>query len=119
MTRKASWQQLHRDEFNALWRKWYRKNAKRKLAWQERRRDELRVWWRELKATTACEVCGESDPDCLHFHHRDRTTKEFNLGAAIGKSRDRVLAEVAKCCVLCANCHMKEHWLERREKKSG
>ena len=109
-----------RADQNAAWRRWYRDNAKRKVAWQLRRRVEIRVWWRELKATKRCERCGESDPDCLQFHHRDPATKEVTLSNAIIRwSREHILAEVAKCEVLCANCHLKHHWDARQRKKSG
>src|SRR5437868_15368713 len=64
-----------REQQNAAWRKWYVKNASRKIAWGERRRRELRVWWEGLKATKRCERCGESAPECLHFHHRDQAKK--------------------------------------------
>ncbi len=106
-----------RDQQNAAWRKWYAKNSARKIAWQRRRRHEMRTWWRELKATKQCERCGESAPECLHFHHRDRTQKEIDLGKVGSQgqwSKKRILAEVAKCDVLCANCHQKHHWQERR-----
>ena len=111
------WREQNRTRQNELWRRWYRKNAKRKYRWQRRRLDELREWWRELKRTMACEVCGESSPECLHFHHIDPATKEFCLGegAAFGKSKERILAELAKCRVLCGNCHAKHHWEERRK----
>ena len=104
-----------RDQYNAAWRKWYAKNAPLKRAWETRRRKEIRRWWDELKATKCCKRCGEDSPECLHFHHRDPEHKELELSNAIGRgwSRDRILAEVAKCDVLCANCHMKHHWNEK------
>ena len=104
-----------REQYNASWRKWYGKNAQRKMAWQKRRRDEIRQWWRELKATKRCEQCGESAPECLHFHHRDPAQKEIELGNVMryGWCKDRILAELDKCDVLCANCHLRHHWEER------
>ena len=104
-----------RDQQNAAWRKWYSKNAALKMSWAKRRRMELRRWWDELKATKQCQRCGEAAPECLHFHHRDPTEKEFALsnGVGWGWSKQRILAETAKCEVLCANCHMKHHWDER------
>jgi hypothetical protein len=101
--------------FNAAWRRWYGANAERKIAWQARRRDELRAWWRTFKADKACSVCGENAPECLHFHHDDPKTKELTLADAIahGWGVARILREVAKCRVLCANCHLKHHWRER------
>ena len=51
-----------------------------------------------------CVDCGETDPVVLEFDHlRD---KEFGIGKGL---RDRewrsVLDEMAKCEVICANCH--------------
>ena len=110
-----------RDEQNAAWRRWYRDNAKRKMAWQRRRKLEIRAWWTELKSSKRCERCGEADPDCLQFHHLDPTTKEVTVSRAVAGawSRERILAEVAKCEVLCANCHLKLHWEAKWRKWSG
>lgn len=74
------------------------------------------MWWEELKATKRCETCGEAAPECLHFHHRDPAEKDLELSTAVahGWSRPRLLAEAAKCDVLCANCHHKLHWEVRR-----
>lgn len=44
----------------------------------------------------------------LEFHHRDATTKEFGVGQFNG-SLERLLVEVAKCELLCANCHRQCH----------
>lgn len=52
--------------------------------------------------------CGESDPIALQLDHRDPAQKEHNVSALMAWAPlERVQAEVAKCDVLCANCHMK------------
>jgi hypothetical protein len=94
-----------RDRFNAAWRNWYSRNADRKMSWQRRRTAVNKEWWREFKATKTCSICGETAPECLEFHHRNPAEKSR-------ASKERVLAEVAKCDVLCANCHAKRHWEE-------
>lgn len=64
-----------------------------------------------IKSEIGCRRCRNSDFRCLDFHHIDPYTKLFNVGAAIGKSvsMERLLAEIAKCEVLCGNCHRLEH----------
>jgi hypothetical protein len=48
--------------------------------------------------------CGESDPVVLEFDHlRD---KSYNVSALLRAwSWNRVLQEIEKCEVVCANCH--------------
>jgi hypothetical protein len=55
-----------------------------------------------------CADCGESfSPWVMDFDHRDPKTKSFALAAghALLKPRDVLLAEIAKCDIVCANCH--------------
>jgi hypothetical protein len=54
--------------------------------------------------------CGEADICCLEFHHRDTSTKLFNISFR-GKqcSIKRLCAEIEKCIVVCKNCHTKLH----------
>ena len=75
------------------------------------RRDEILKWFRELcKQRQLCCPCGVSSPECLDFHHlRD---KDGNIATCIrskGWSKERVLRELEKCQVLCANCHRTVH----------
>lgn len=54
-----------------------------------------------------CVKCGYNK--CLRalsFHHRDRSTKKFGLGLVKIISWDKLVEEVEKCDLLCANCHM-------------
>lgn len=57
-----------------------------------------------------CVQCGESDPVVLEFDHIDRDIKDANICRAIWAnwSMKRLLAEIAKCQVLCANCHRRK-----------
>ena len=65
-------------------------------------------------ATHPCINCGEKDIVVLEFDHV-RGIKEFNISWAVFRqvSIKRMLDEIAKCDVRCANCH------RRKTAKSG
>lgn len=57
----------------------------------------------------SCAQCGYDRYDgALHFHHKDPSTKEFEI-SKISTSLERARLEVAKCILLCANCHAERH----------
>ena len=74
----------------------------------------LKDWFKMLKSNLVCEKCGENHPACLDFHHTKPSEKDANVTTLVSQqsSRVRILAEVGKCVVLCANCHRKLHWEE-------
>src|SRR5690349_16452391 len=87
----------------------HREEVKRKaLAYQQANRERLR----EYKSTLRCSQCGFDHPAALDFHHRDPAQKSFAIGSAVanGKSWATILAEIAKCDVLCRNCHAVLHF---------
>jgi hypothetical protein len=57
-----------------------------------------------------CIRCGYSKSlAALVFHHTDNN-KEFGIGAkGHTRSFDKLVAEAAKCELLCANCHAETH----------
>lgn len=65
-----------------------------------------------------CERCnGIFHPSVYDFHHRNPDEKEFNINTTTvcGTSWDALLIEVAKCALLCANCHREVHmFLDQR-----
>jgi hypothetical protein len=60
---------------------------------------------RALKNVPCAECGGTFPPYVMDFHHRDPAEKEFNIGTNVMKNLDSLLAEIAKCDVVCANCH--------------
>jgi len=75
------------------------KKAKKKYLW-------------EYKLKHPCEICKESHPICLVFHHRDKTKKDNDVASLLNNSWKRLKEEIAKCQVLCENCHKKFHYSE-------
>lgn len=70
-------------------------------------RDALLAQILEYLASHPCSICGESDPVVLEFHHRDPKNKDDTVASLvrIRASSAKVMAEIEKCDVLCANCH--------------
>lgn len=60
-----------------------------------------------------CVDCGEADPVVLEFDHRG--DKKFNVSdaAKMAYSTKRVVAEIEKCDVRCANCHRRKTYRDR------
>jgi len=58
----------------------------------------------EYFASHPCVDCGESDPVVLEFDHLG--AKSFNIAKGLrDRSWDALIDEIAKCEVVCANCH--------------
>jgi hypothetical protein len=71
----------------------------RRLEWSEK-------LWRFL-LDHPCIDCGESDPVVLEFDHRDKSGKVREIQWLVHTTTrwDKVLLEIEKCDVRCANCH--------------
>lgn len=77
-----------------------------------------RKWFsEEIIAKSSCIKCGENHPGCLDFHHRDPNDKYMEVTKMVDAKckEERILAEIAKCDILCANCHRKLHYEERNK----
>jgi hypothetical protein len=93
---------------NACQRRWYSRNRAKQIAAVTKRKRQVVAWFRKFKATLSC-PCGEDDPRCLDFHHRDPVSKKQIVSVlAHGGSMRALLEEIAKCDVRCCNCHRKE-----------
>jgi hypothetical protein len=91
---RSRWYENHKED--ALVRVKERKHNKRDAARED-------VY--EYLSTHPCTSCGESDPRVLEFHHvgdKERTVSFLVLG---GYTIKKIQAEIARCTVLCSNCH--------------
>lgn len=79
-----------------LYVKYTRPHAEKKL-------DEIRSY----KLARGCADCGYADhPAALEFDHLPGMVKSFNIGEKVGTySLSRIMEELEKCEVVCANCH--------------
>lgn len=99
------------NERRAYKRKWYKKNSDKVKKEVRDRKKEIRDWLREYKQSLSCSQCPESHPACLDFHHSEGNKLiEISLCPSQGWSKERIKEEIAKCTVLCSNCHKKLHW---------
>lgn len=88
-------------------RKYYKANKDKRTKQRKERQSIIRQWFLDHKDTLKCKICGEDRFPTLHFHHRNPKEKEGNVSdmALRGHSIARIEKEIAKCDVLCANCH--------------
>lgn len=100
-----------RKEYHRRYHKeYYKRNKQYYKDKNERLRKEKIEWIRSLK--TKCENCPENFFACLEFHHIDPNKKEMTITNAVnrGWGKERIRKELAKCIILCSNCHRKLHW---------
>lgn len=115
----AKWREDNQDKMRLYRREWYARNKVHARSKVMERRATLKIWLRNLKQYLACSKCGENHFSCLEFHHQNPKIKDKPVSATIsdGWSKERILREIEKCIVLCANCHRKMHFRERNRKK--
>ena len=83
------------------------------------KQEELRVRMRQhvlqYLIDNPCVECGESDPRVLDFDHLDPSTKKYNIARMLSGHAGwkKIMSEIEKCRVLCANCHRKHTYVQQ------
>ena len=95
-------------------KEYYKKNKDKVQKANKAYKLKIRKWFREYKKGLSCSNCKEDHPECLEFHHtkRNKDNSVSNM-AASGYSKNKIMHEISKCIVLCANCHRKVHHPKR------
>ena len=86
--------------------KHYRDNKADYIAKAHKVTVKSREWLRSLRNKPCFDCGGIFPPECMDFDHTGKD-KEFNVGDAVrlGISKQRILEEINKCELVCANCH--------------
>ena len=99
-------------EYRLKYRKeWYSKNKESEKEHVKRRKLEIKKWFKNYKGSLSCLRCSENHVATLEFHHKSRKNKDRAISIMVndGCSIKRILEEMKKCELLCANCHRKIH----------
>lgn len=73
---------------------------------------DLYQWLQRIKENQQCQYCGETKYWRLEFHHPDPTVKDGSISRLISDhtSKNKIVAEINKCEIVCRNCHADIHW---------
>lgn len=103
------WTENNRELLNAKVRKYRKARYEKEGQWRDNSPKSVaaKQWMNEIKSKP-CQDCGNSfDICCMDFDHRDGTDKKYNIGSMFAHhySRELIEQELAKCDLVCANCH--------------
>lgn len=102
------------NERRACKRKWAKEHPETGKRIRSDRIARNHQYVKAYKLAHPCVDCGESDPLCLDFDHRDKALKERAVSYMVknGYSISRIDNEISKCEIRCANCHRKRHHID-------
>lgn len=117
--RLIRWVRENRTKLNENVRAYRKRRYEKEGRWldQSPKASALKAWMVELKALP-CSDCGHTFPTCcMDFDHRIGERKEYNLGSMFAHhySRELIEKELAKCDLVCSNCHR----IRTRDRKTG
>lgn len=89
-----------------------------KYEYVKQNRIEKAEWAATLKHMKPCEDCGVAYPSWVMQWDHVRGTKEFKLSevTSYNISKERILAEIKKCELVCANCHADRTYRRRMDR---
>jgi len=107
------WKEQNQDRMKQYRKEYYHRNKESEKTRIRKRTEDLGKFLKDYKNSgLSCQRCGENHPATLQFHHKDPSLKTVAVSSMVahGYSKDKILEEISKCEVLCANCHFKEHY---------
>ena len=117
--RGRAWAAANREALNANVREYRKRRYKKDGYWRDDgpKAVALKGWMIELKSQPCHDCKGTFEICCMDFDHRDGEEKSFNVGSMFAHhySRQLIESEIAKCDLVCANCHR----IRTRDRRRG
>lgn len=107
----SRWRVLNLDKRKRDLQEWRKANPERiRRLYRDsdkQRRNTTKDWVNELKKRPCVDCCGIFEPFVMDFDHRDPATKKYVVSFMVSKRmpREAILEEIAKCDLVCSNCH--------------
>lgn len=96
----------HKNEYNKIWYEKNKDNHKANVRRNAERYKEQFVSLVNEHKAKGCTDCGNVYPPyVMDFDHLEDTDKVSNIAWMSGWSMEKIKTEIAKCEVVCANCH--------------
>jgi len=97
ITKKTDLSEEHKKEVKRLANKKHNKL----------KREKIEAYLGEIFQNSACHDCGIKNVIVFQFDHREPAKKMYDISKLVGSgaSLKRIQEEIAKCDIVCANCH--------------
>ncbi len=98
-------------------KEYYKKNKEKYIEYSINRKKKGREYINKIKMkSNGCVRCGYKEhPVAMDFDHIDPNTKSKNVAHLATYSFEQIDKEIAKCQILCANCHRIKTWKNRQQ----
>lgn len=120
--RSKEWYKAHRDQARERRKEWYKahgEQAKKRNKERSKARDARgRAFLNEAKGRPCTDCHKQYSPWVMQFDHLPGTKKLFAVGHATSRPLSSLLDEIAKCEVVCANCHAERTHQRRLDAKN-
>ena len=107
--KSQEWRDKRKKEKSIYDKQWRKDNYDRIRECERKRLKETKEFVANYKKSHGCAICGYNKcAQALDFHH-ENDDKDFAIASNMTIGLEKLLAEMEKCTVLCANCHRELH----------
>lgn len=114
--RSRRYRRRHPDRVRALHRDWHKRHPGANAEYCKKTYDHCRaskMSWLNERKNKPCKDCGGVFPPCVMDFDHVRGKKHREIASMWECSKKLILREIAKCDLVCSNCHRIRTWNRR------